>query len=143
MGWSATPGSRLLADLADATRLTAAFTDMLRGLGPRSAGHSPGRIQVDLAVMLADGGQTITDLAVLCDQPAVFGPVASTSTAWGLLADIDATALAALWAARATARVAAWPQAADTRTGIPSARTAGRDLPGLVLDIDATLVTCH
>lgn len=37
--------------------------------------------------MFADDGQAITDLAVLRDQPAVFGPVASTPTAWRLPAD--------------------------------------------------------
>jgi hypothetical protein len=44
-------GSRLLADLADATGLTTAFTDALRQLRPRGTGHAPGRIAVDLAVM--------------------------------------------------------------------------------------------
>ncbi|MGW2770839.1 IS1380 family transposase, partial [Streptomyces sp. NPDC001275] len=52
-------GSRLLADLADATGLTSAFTDAPRRLRPRGTGHGPGRIAVDLAVMLADGGEAI------------------------------------------------------------------------------------
>lgn len=94
-------GSRLLADLADATGLTAAFTDALRRLRPRGTGHDPGRIAVDVAVMLADGGEAIADLALLRNQAEVFGPVASTSTAWRLLAGIDHTALAALRTARA------------------------------------------
>lgn len=136
-------GSRLLADLAEVTGLTSAFTSALRRLRPRGTGHDPGRVAVDLAVMLADGGETITDLAVLRDQREVFGPVASTPTAWRLLADIGPPALAALQAARATAREIAWLQAADTRDGIPASRAGGRDLPGLVLDLDATLVTCH
>lgn len=29
-----------------------------------------------------DGGDCLSDLAVLRDQPALFGPVASTPTAW-------------------------------------------------------------
>ncbi len=32
--------------------------------------------------MLADGGETIADLDVLRDQRDLFGPVASTPTAW-------------------------------------------------------------
>ena len=36
--------------------------------------------------MLADGGEAITDPAVLRDQAEVFGSVASTPTAWRLLA---------------------------------------------------------
>lgn len=35
-----------------------------------------------MAVMLADGGQAIAELAVLGDQPDLFGPVASDPTAW-------------------------------------------------------------
>lgn len=97
-------GSRLLADLADVTGLTGAFTDALRTLRPRGTGHDPGRIAVDLAVMLADGGEAIADLALLRDQTEVFGPVASTPTAWRLLAGIDPAALTRLRSARAAAR---------------------------------------
>jgi hypothetical protein len=136
-------GARLLADLADATGLTAAYSAALRPLRPRGTGHDPGRVATDLAVMLADGGEAIADLAVLRDQAGVFGPVASTPTAWRLLADTDEAALASLRAARASAREVAWMQAAETGEGIPAARAGGRELPGLVLDLDATLVTCH
>lgn len=136
-------GSRLLADLADTTGLIDAFNDALRRLRPRGTGHDPGRIAVDVAVMLADGGVAISDLALLRDQPEVFGPVASTPTVWRLLAGLDPAALAALRSARAAAREVAWLQATETKGGIPAARAGGRDLPGLVLDIDATLVTCH
>ncbi|OIJ87351.1 IS1380 family transposase [Streptomyces colonosanans] len=136
-------GSRLLADLADATGLTGAYSVALHPLRPRGTGHDPGRIMTDLAVMLADGGEAITDLAVLRDQGEVFGPVASTPTAWRLLADTDAAALTSLRAARASAREVAWMQAAETGEGIPAVRAGGRELSGLVLDLDATLITCH
>lgn len=56
-------GARLLADLADATGLTSAFSQALGGLRQRQGGHDPGRIAVDVAVMLADGGEAIADLA--------------------------------------------------------------------------------
>jgi len=117
-------GSRLLADLADATGLTRAFGDALRRLRPRGTGHDPGRIAVDLAVMLANGREAIADLALLHDQSEVFGPVASTPTAWRLLACIDPAALGALRAARASARETAWLQAAETRDGIGPHRGA-------------------
>ncbi|MEU1217434.1 IS1380 family transposase [Streptomyces microflavus] len=136
-------GARLLADLADATGLTAAYSAALRPLRPRGTGHDPGQVATDLAVMLADGGEAIADLAVLRDQGEVFGTVASTPTAWRLLADTDEAALASLRAARATAREVAWMQAAETSEGIPAVRAGGRELPGLVLDLDATLVACH
>ncbi|MCM2580475.1 IS1380 family transposase [Streptomyces meridianus] len=136
-------GARLLADLADATGLTAAYSAALRPLRPRGTGHDPGQIATDLAVMLADGGEAIADLALLRDQGEVFGPVASTPTAWRLLADTDDRTLTALRSARAHAREVAWLQAAERGEGIPAARAGGRALPGLVLDLDATLVTCH
>ncbi|MBT2430495.1 transposase [Streptomyces sp. ISL-112] len=136
-------GARLLADLADATGLTAAYSAALRPLRPRGTGHDPGRIATDLAVMLADGGEAIADLAVLRDQGEVFGAVASTPTAWRLLADTDERTLTALRSARAQAREIAWLQAVEQGEDIPAVRAAGRMLPGLVLDLDATLVACH
>ncbi|WP_326608312.1 IS1380 family transposase [Streptomyces sp. NBC_01800] len=136
-------GARLLADLADATGLTAAYSTALRPLRPRGTGHDPGRIATDLAVMLADGGEAIADLAVLRDQAGVFGSDASTPTAWRLLADTDERTLASLRSARAQTREVAWMQAAEQGEGIPAVRAAGRILPGLVLDLDATLITCH
>ncbi|MDT0447400.1 IS1380 family transposase [Streptomyces johnsoniae] len=135
--------SRLLADLAEVTGLTSAFSDALRRLRPRGTGHAPGRIAADLSVILADGGEVIADLALLRNQPEVFGPVASAPTAWRLLADIGTAALGDLRAARATAREIAWAQAGETRESFPVSHAGGQELPGLVLDIDATLVTCH
>lgn len=57
-----------------------------------------------------------------------------------LLADIDAAALTRLRSARAAAWEVAWLQAAETTGGIPGTCAGGRDLGGLVLDLDATLV---
>jgi hypothetical protein len=98
---------------------------------------------VDLAVMLADGGEAIADLAVLRNQQALFGPVASDPTAWRLLSHLDETALAGLRAARAAAREVAWAQHAETRGDLPQPTVAGQQVDGLVLDIDATIVICH
>ncbi|MFE2749511.1 transposase [Streptomyces scopuliridis] len=93
--------------------------------------------------MPADGGEAIADPAVLRDQGEVFGPVASTPTARRLLARYDGAVLAWLRAARASAREVAWMQAAETGQGIPAVQAGGRELPGLVLDLDATLITSH
>ncbi|WP_016814319.1 IS1380 family transposase [Salinispora arenicola] len=136
-------GARLLADLADATALTSVFSEALAGLRQRQGGHDPGRISVDLAVMLADGGEAIGDLAVLRDQQALFGPVASDPTAWRLLAQLDDKMLAELRSARAHAREIAWAQHAEVRGDLPQPMVAGQPVDGLVLDIDATLVMCH
>jgi hypothetical protein len=50
-------GARLVADVAEATGLTGRFGDVLAVLRQRRGGHDPGRVAVDLAVVLADGGQ--------------------------------------------------------------------------------------
>jgi hypothetical protein len=86
-------------------------------------------VLADLAVMIADGGETISDLAVLRDQPALFGEVASHATAWRALDAVDDTALERIKTARAEARAVAWAMGAD---------------PGAyVIDIDAALVGSH
>jgi DDE family transposase len=135
-------GTRLLADLADATGLTRALSQALGGLRQRASGHDPGRVARDVALMLADGGEAISDLSVLRGQPELFGPVASKATVWRLLNAIDDTALAELRAARAQAREIAWAQAAETGRTIASTLGA-HEIQGVVLDVDATIVICH
>jgi hypothetical protein len=136
-------GARLLADVAEAVGLAQACGNALAGMRQRRGGHDPGRVAVDLAVMLADGGETISDLAVLRDQAALFGPVASDPTAWRLLSDMDSEVLARLREARAAARELAWAQRIETRGALPQATAAGQPVPGLVLDLDASIVLCH
>ena len=136
-------GARLLADLADTTGLTEAFGEALAGLRQRQGGHDPGRVAVDLAVMIADGGEAIADLAVLRDQAELFGPVASDPTAWRLLSILDDATVARLRQARAGAREVAWAQAAETGDGVPVSMAAGQPVDGLVLDVDASVVICH
>ncbi len=80
---------------------------------------------------------------MLRNQADLFGPVASDPTAWRLLSDLDAAALARLRAARAQAREVAWAQAAETGTGLPGSMAAAQPVPGLVLDLDASIVICH
>jgi Transposase DDE domain group 1 len=136
-------GTRLLADMADAAGVSAALSDALAGLRERRSGHDPGRVLTDVAVMLADGGEAISDLGVLRDQPQLFGPVASTATAWRVLDGIDDAALDRVRAARAEARERAWLLRAEAGRDIPASKAGGRDWPGLVLDVDATLIDCH
>ena len=73
-------GARLVADAADVTGLTSGLSVAMASTRRRAGGHDRGRVLVDVAVMLADGGRFISDLAVLRDQPEVFGEVASTPT---------------------------------------------------------------
>jgi hypothetical protein len=136
-------GTRLLADVAAAAGLPEAFDDAAGGRRRRRSAHAPGRVLTDLAVLLADGGETITDLAVLRDQPGLFGPVASTATAWRVLDSVDGAALAALKRARAVARERAWLLRGEAGRAVPTVRCGGIVVPGLVIDFDASLVTCH
>ena len=137
-------GARLLADLADATTLTGELSAGLSPLRKPRARHDPGRTLVDMAVAVADGATTISDIAVLGDQGELFGPVASDSTCWRLLDSLAGKESVSVAAARAAAREVVWAQYAET-TGVafPTAFAAGRELPGLVLDLDASLVICH
>jgi hypothetical protein len=137
-------GSRLLAELAERSTLTGQLSTGLAGLGRPRAVHDPGRVLVDLAVAVADGAECISDIAVLADQRGLFGPVASDSTVWRLLDQIGVTELAAVAAARATAREVLWAQRAEvTGRPVPAAIAAKVELPGLVIDVDATIVVAH
>lgn len=122
-------GARLLAEVAEAVGLTASLSEAMAPTRQRAGGRDRGRVLVDLAVMFADGGETISDLAVLRDQPELFGPIASTATAWRTLEAIDAECLARIAEARAAARARAWELGLD---------------PGFcVVDLDATLIGSH
>lgn len=136
-------GSRLLADVAAAAGVGEAFNEVAGAGRQRRSAHAPGRVLADLAVMLADGGVAIGDLAVLRDQPDLFGPVASAATAWRVLDAIEEPLLDQVKVARAAARERAWLLGCEAGRGVPVVRCAGMVVPGLVIDLDATLVTCH
>jgi hypothetical protein len=137
-------GTALLAELADRVGLTAAYGEAMYGTRRRSGGHDPGRVLVDLAVAIADGAETITDLRALSDQELLHGPVASTATAWRVLDAVDAARLSALRTARAAARERAWLARGElTGRALPPARAGGRALTELVIDVDATLIEVH
>jgi hypothetical protein len=136
-------GARLLADVADVTGLTGGFSDALVRPCRRGGGHDPGRVATDVAVLLAAGGEAIADMAVLRGVPELFGPVASDPTVRRVLDGIDEPALARLRGARAVARELAWAQLVETCGGLPASWAGGREVPGLVLDIDASIVVTH
>jgi hypothetical protein len=119
----------LLAELADRVELTAGLSEALASTRERRSAHAPGRVLRDVAVMLADGGDCVTDLEGLRGQQRLFGPVASETTAHRTLRAIDETLLAGVRRARAAGRARAWDAGARPDT--------------LTLDIDATLLTAH
>ena len=93
--------------------------------------------QRNRARRIADGAEAISDIAVLADQPALFGPVASDSTCWRLLDALDADRLSTIAGARA--REVAWAQRAEaTGAAFARSRVAGTTgLDALVIDLDA------
>ena len=98
IGIASHAGTRLLADLADAVGLNTAMSAAMAMTKQRRRGHDRGEVLVDLAVAIADGAETISDLAVLRNQPELFGEVASHPTTWKrgfgfhpLMAYLDAT----------------------------------------------------
>src|SRR6266542_1895501 len=82
-------GTALLAELADRTGLTTALSRVLAPTRERRSEHDPGRVVRDLALMLCDGGDCVSDLAALRGQQALFGPIASESTAHRVVKSID------------------------------------------------------
>ena len=132
-GIAAHAGTRLLAEMAEFTGLSGALSEALAPTVRRTRRHDPGRVLLDIALTLADGGDCLSDLSVLRDQPAVFGSVASTPTASRVVDSVDADRLEAIRAARAEAREAAWA------AGLCPVRETGP----LLIDFDATLVDAH
>jgi hypothetical protein len=55
-------GSALLAQVADTLGLTRGLSVRSGVVKQRRRGHDPGRVLQDLAVMLADGGECVSDL---------------------------------------------------------------------------------
>jgi len=124
-------GSALLGQLADKSGLTKALSGGLSGVRERAGGHDPGRVVRDLAVMLADGGDALSDLGAVREQAPLFGAVASDSTAYRLIERIasEPELLEALRCAHAKARGHAW-------------KLGGRP-ERLTIDLDATLIGAH
>ena len=124
-------GSALLAQVADKIGADAGVERRGRRAGLRAGSHDRGRVIRDLAVMLADGGDCLADLRAVCDQAALFGAIASPSTAFRVIDRIACTPglLDALRAAHARARARVWELA-----GAPER---------LTIDLDATLITAH
>jgi hypothetical protein len=124
-------GSALLAQVADKSGLTAALSRALSGMRERRSGHDPGRVVRDVAVMLADGGEALSDLGAIREQAPLFGEVGSDSTAYRVIERIasDPELLDGLRMARKSAREHAW------ELGVAPKR--------VTIDLDATLVQSH
>ncbi len=136
-------GSGLLRLAADRVGLTRALSGALArpGFWPM---HDRGRVLTDLAVMIADGGTTISAIDTLRHQEELFGPVASDTTVWRALEEITPARLGEIAAARARVRAHVWEQIVARHGRIPPARVAGWDLGEVtVIRLDASIVLAH
>ena len=128
-GLSSRAGTALLALTAQRLGLTDGLSGALAGARERRSSHDPGRVLCDLAVMAADGGRCVSDLQALAGQPALFGQIASVSTARRVLLSIGESELDLIRQARALACERAW------KAGAAPAR--------VILDFDATPISIH
>jgi hypothetical protein len=131
-------GALLLTHVLQVTGLRRRLSEGLERWRAARAIHDPGKIIADLAVALALGGDCLADVAVLREQPALFGPVASDPVISRLVSQLAADApraLTAIRAARAAAREQAWDLAGQA--------APGADGELITIDIDATIVIAH
>jgi Transposase DDE domain group 1 len=122
-------GSALVSELAARLGLEGELSGALAHLFRRRPQHDPGRVLVDLATTLIDGGDCVCDLGALAEQPDLFGSVASHSTATRLLHALGEAELAAIRLARRAGRERAWALGARPTT--------------ITLDFDGQLLECH
>lgn len=122
-------GSAAVAALADRVGLTAGLSRALAGRTTRCSVVDGGRVLRDLVVMLVDGGDAVSDLGALRDQPELFGHVASASTVARVIDAVGEQELELIREARAAARARAWALGAAPRS--------------VTIDVDASLVASH
>jgi hypothetical protein len=135
-------GAILLRKAADQAGLTSGLSAALL-----KKGTSPlldrGLVLASLAVAIALGATSMSDIAVLAHLAPVLGDAPSGPTVRRALDLAGAPAMAGRIArARAKAREHAWNLIERTPAGFPWLAVAGKTLTGwLVIDMDATLVT--
>lgn len=134
-------GTTAMSTFIDALGFADLCEDRLSQFVPKQATHRPSRIVSSLALMLAGGGEYVSDLDTFRDSPEVFGAIASNPTV-------------SRFVKRATDQQEAFDQGFSTLMRATRERVwaaAGKRNPALqatkhvplILDIDAILVTAH
>ena len=128
-------GAALLLKSAQVSGLAKELSHALSPWRPARSVHDPGKTVLNLAVMIALGGDCLADAAVIRAQPELFGAVASDPTISRLidtLGEDSAAVITAIRGARAAARATVWGH----RSPVPRADP-------VIIDLDATLITAH
>ena len=136
-------GAVLLRKLADQCGLTSALSAALGRKG-KSPLIDRGIALVSMAVAIALGAASMSDITVLTHQEPVFGAAPSDTTVRRTLELADPRTLDKIARARAAVRARVWQLVCATPAGFPWLAIAGKLLAGwLVIDLDATLVTAR
>jgi hypothetical protein len=136
-------GAVLLRKLADQCGLTPAL-----GAALGRTGKFPlidrGMALVSMAVAIALGATSMSDIAVLTHQEPVLGAAPSDTTGRRTLELADPATLDKIARARARVRAHVWQLISARPAGFPWLAVAGKLLAGwLVIDLDATLITAR
>lgn len=134
-------GTKVITEFVNALGFRRLCEDRLGQFTPAGATHRPGTLIGQLALMLAAGGEHVSDLDMFRNQDGVFGQVASNATVSRFFeratADPEVFSHGFETLTRSL-RSMVWDAAGDRS---PAAR-ASQDTPVLI-DLDATLVTAH
>jgi len=131
-GVAAHVGLHALGAFADRLGLGDALSSCLPWEGPGIPVHDRGKVLVQIALVLAGGGESCLDIEFLRTGDDLFGAVPSDTTVARTIHEITPEKRAALVAALAKVRTEVWRR---------SQATKGKD--PVVLDIDASLVEIH
>jgi hypothetical protein len=122
-------GTHLVGGVAELLGLPLALSEAMEATVQRRSKHDRGRLLTQVALTLAAGGRCVSDVAVLRNQPSLFGEVASDATVWRTFDAVDEATLARLRAGRAAATGRLLERLDE---GAP-----------VVIDVDASLFEVH
>ena len=125
-------GLHAIGCFADRLGLGDSLSAQIPRHGERLPLHDRGKILVQMALVLAGGGESCLDIEHLRAQEDLFGSVPSDSTVWRAFHELSSTTLEHLGRAVASVRNTVWRASSAMMGKAP-----------VVLDIDASLVEIH
>jgi len=125
-------GLHALGSFADRLGLGDSLSSQIPWAGERLPLHDRGKVLVQMALVLAGGGESCADIEHLRFQSDLFGWVPSDSTVFRTFHQLSAETRARIGLTMAEMRAKVWSRSAVTTGKAP-----------VVLDIDASLVEVH
>ena len=125
-------GLHALGSFADRLGLGHCLSGAIPVRGERLPLHDRGNVLVQMALVLAGGGESCLDVEHLRAQEDLFGSVPSDSTVWRTFHQLSAETLVGLREALAPVRAQVWQRSSATVGSAP-----------VIVDIDASLVDIH